>query len=989
VSFLNQPGPRWFSIPAHRPFLDDLADGIHRDLTANGPEGLADATILVPNRRAARALSQSFVKATAGRALVLPQIRALGDLDEGEPPFEPGDIALGLPAAISPWRRRFELAALAAGHADQLGRDLSAPAALELGDALGAFFDSLEIEEVGEAERDKIDTLVEGELAEHWQISARFLSLVVRDWPRRLRELGLMDVTARRVALLQALEDSWRQNPPHHPVIAGGSTGSAPATARLLDRVARLPQGCVVLPGLDEGLSDRAWAQVAGDAGEQHPQGALRRLLTGAGLDRRDVKPWLPGPDAAGRLRRRVINEALRPAEATADWRAQIAELRRDAPEGFDPIAAGLEGLTLLAAHTEEEAAGQIAVLLRETLEIPGKTAALITPDQALSRRVCAKLARWNLAIDSSAGLPLADHPVGVLLNLTAQAKAEPDNPVTLLALLKHPLVRLGRDADTLVKATAALERHGLRGPRPRDLSAKLSEHPHAQALAHDLAAAIGAGDTARPDLCAQTLAQTLEILAAGPGGGTGALWAEAAGECAADLLAALIEDGGALVPATPETFAVLLEGLVAQETVRATGATHPRLQILGALEGRLIQADRLILAGLEEGVWPPAAPSDPFLSRPMRKTLGLPPPERRIGLSAHDFAQAACSPDVVLVHTERRGGQPAVKSRWLWRLETLAAGAGLELTGRPEIAQWAAALDAPGSLATAKRPRPTPPADVRPKGLSATRVERWIRDPYAIYGQYILGLRPLDAPDTPIGPRERGTAIHAAMERLALDYPAALPDDAEAVITEAIVAALDAAGLPEARLVRERALAANLAPWLADFERRRRPGAARLVEQKGVLNLMVDGETFELAATADRIDIRASMGDVLDFKTGHAPTAKQVRQHLAPQLTLTAAILEAGGFKDVGRTPPGDLVYVRLNGGRIQGEESIVAGPGESEVLAADVLARLVARVRAFRDPKTPYISRAIPQFQGEVGDYDHLARLLEWSIADGGDDA
>ena len=988
MSFLDQPGPRWFSIPAHRPFLDDLAAGIHRGLAARGPEALADATVLVPNRRAARALGQSFVKIVGGRALVLPQIRAIGDLDEGEPPFEPGDIALGLPAAISPWRRRFELAALAAGHASQLNRDLSAPAALELGDALGAFFDSLEIEEIDGASRAEIDTLVEGELAEHWQISARFLRLVVRDWPRRLAELGLMDVTGRRVALLHALEEGWRQNPPALPVIAAGSTGSAPATARLLDRIARLPEGCVVLPGLDEGLSDEAWAQVAGDAGEQHPQGALRRLLIQAGLDRADVKPWLTLPDTAGRLRRRVINEATRPAEATGDWRAQITELRRDAAQGFDPIAAGLDGLASLAAHTEEEAAGQIAVLLREVLETPGKTAAIITPDQALARRVCAKLTRWGLAVDSSAGRPLADHPVGVLINLVAQARAEPGHPVTLLAILKHPLVRLGRLPETLALAAAALERHGLRGPRPSDLAARLKDHPQAQALADDLAAAIGAGETVSSDNAARALVQSIETLSTGQDGGTGPLWAGAAGEGAADLLAALIEDSGALGFVAPDSFAALVERLVAQETVRATGAVHPRLQILGALEGRLIQADRLILAGLEEGVWPPTAHGDPFMSRPMRKSIGLPPPERRIGLSAHDFAQAACAPEVILVHTERQGGQPAVKSRWLWRLETLTAGAGLKLAARPEIAQWAAALDAPGLLNTAKRPRPTPPVEVRPKGLSATRVERWIRDPYAIYAQYVLGLRSLDAPDAAIGPRERGTAIHTAMERLAIDYPAALPHDAEQIITQAIVTALEAAGLPEARLVRERALAANLAPWLADFEARRRPGAARLVEQKGILKLVVDGEPFELAATADRIDIRGGLGDVLDFKTGHAPTAKQVRQHLTPQLTLTAAILAAGGFADVGPTSPGEMVYVRLNGGRIQGEESIVAGPGESEVLAAEAIERLVARVSAFRNERTPYISRAIPHFQGEVGDYDHLARLLEWSIADGGGD-
>jgi ATP-dependent helicase/nuclease subunit B len=160
----------WFSIPAHRPFLDDLAKGLFAAITPDGPDALSDAVILVPNRRAARALSQAFVATAGGKALLLPQIRALGDLDEGEPPFEPGDLALDLPPAISPWRRRFELARLAGTYAPRLGRELDAAAALELGDALGAFFDSLEIEEVGD--RDRIESLVEGDLAEHWQVSA-------------------------------------------------------------------------------------------------------------------------------------------------------------------------------------------------------------------------------------------------------------------------------------------------------------------------------------------------------------------------------------------------------------------------------------------------------------------------------------------------------------------------------------------------------------------------------------------------------------------------------------------------------------------------------------------------------------------------------------------------------------------------------------------------------------------------------------------------
>ena len=110
-----KPGPRWFTIPAHRPFTLDLARGLSEALAPLGPEGLSQAIVLTPTRRGARALAEAFLTVSGGRAVLLPQVRALGDLDEGEPPFEPGDLALGLPPAITPYRRRFELARLAAG----------------------------------------------------------------------------------------------------------------------------------------------------------------------------------------------------------------------------------------------------------------------------------------------------------------------------------------------------------------------------------------------------------------------------------------------------------------------------------------------------------------------------------------------------------------------------------------------------------------------------------------------------------------------------------------------------------------------------------------------------------------------------------------------------------------------------------------------------------------------------------------------------------
>lgn len=986
MTLFADPGPRWFNIPADRRFLDDLARGVFTALTPLGPEALSDATILVPNRRAARGLARAFGEAAGGRAMLLPQIRAIGDLDEGEPPFEPGDLALDLPPAITPWRRRFELARLAAGHGPKIGRELDAVGALELGDALGAFFDSLEIEEA--TGRD-VGALVEGDFADHWRLSADFLDLAVRAWPRRLEELGLADVTARRVELLNRLAEVWTERPPQGPVIAAGSTGSAPATARLLAVIAGLPQGAVVLPGLDLDLSDDAWDQVD----DQHPQGAMKRLLETAEVGRGGLKTWPAAPDMAGRWRRRVINEALRPAEATADWLAQIATLRRET-SGLDPIAEGLSGLATLTARTEDEAAAVCAVLLREVLETPGATAALVTPDQMLARRVCARLSRWGIAVDTSTGSPLADSPVGVLLSLLARACVDPLEPATLLALLKHPLTRLGLEPAPLEQAREGLERHGLRGPRARDwstlearLEAKKDDAAGDLCVRLRIAVALGCEPARTPADAARSLAKMAEAFAAGPDGKPGGLWAGASGEAAGGLLAALIEDGAALPRATPRGFFALLERLLKGETIRAGGAVHSRIQILGALEARLVGADRLILAGLEEGVWPPNAPTDPFLSRPMRKTIGLPAPERRIGLSAHDFAQAACAGEVILLHTERRAGQPSVKSRWLWRLETLARGAKVSLSTRPEVLDWARSLDAPGPQAPAPRPAPTPPVADRPRKMAVTRIEALTRDPYAVWARDILKLYPLPRPDETVDVRARGTAIHEAFERFTVANPRDLPLDAAEQFKALYLEELVKAGAPRSALAREQALASEAAAWIVEWEHRRREGGTVVeVEKEGSLTFETAAGPFVLTARTDRIELTpGGLAHILDYKTGKAPSEKMVRTGFSPQLTLTAAIVAHGVVEGVPPgTQPGQLTYVEITGRKPAGREEVRVTSSESLDAANVALNGVIDLIKRYDHETTAYVSRTAPQFvKTYAGDYDHLARLFEWSTA------
>lgn len=995
-------GPRWFNIPAHRPFVEDLARGLFDALAADGPLALSRAIVLTPTRRAARALGEAFVGAAGGRPILPPQIRPLGDLDLGEPPFEPGELALDLPAAVSPLRRRFELARLVVENEPRLGRALSAAGALELADALGGFLDSLQIEELDPA--DGLAHLVDADLAEHWRASREFLEHAIAAWPRRLAELGLADVSARRVALLRKLADQWRRNPPAEVLLAAGSTGTAPATADLLTVIAAAPRGAVVTPGLDDSLADSAWRQV----GEQHPQGALRRLLERAGTGRDAVAVWPASHtlDSQGRWRRRIVNEALRPAEATADWLEVIKTLRREGQaDGVDPLAEGLKGLSLVAARTEEEAALTAALLLREALETPGRTAALVAPDQTLARRVTAQLARWGVVPDSSAGHPLAGCACGVLASLCAQAAVDPAAPVALLALLKHPYARLGMTPDALAAARAALERHGLRGPRRGDwagiaaaLDADIVRRKPAPETAEaarallarvrDLLGDAEPLDAVRPVAArAADLARLMEATARSPDGDLGALWAGPGGEALARLIAGLIDESDGLPPVTPRGFAELLAALMAGESVRESQATHPRLRILGAIEARLIRADLVVLAGLEEGVWPQGASVDPFLSRPMRERLGLPPPERRIGLAAHDFAQAACAPEVVLLHSERREGAPAVKSRWLWRLETLARGAGVAIPGRPDVLAWARALDAPGEYRPAVRPAPRPPVEARPREMAVTRIEALTRDPYAVWARDILRFYPLDRPDEPVEARARGTAIHAAFEAFALAHPDAVPEDAADIFRGLYVDALRDAGMPAEALAREGALAREAAQWVADLEARRRAGGTRVhVEQFGSLTLALGGGAFTLTARADRIEATTDgLGHILDYKTGKAPSKKMVETGFSPQLTLTAAILAAGGFATLGRLAPGELVYLEVTGRKPAGREERRAAPGDEAQDAADhALAGLKDLIDRYDDAAQAYASRTAPQFvHAHDGDYDHLARVFEWSTS------
>jgi ATP-dependent helicase/nuclease subunit B len=1032
---------RVFTIPASAPFLPTLIRAITGGKLgfrlADDPLALAAATLYLPTRRACRLARDAFIETLKIDAAILPRIVAIGDIDEDEIAFAEaasGPIAadaLQLPPALGGLERRLLLTQLVRKWANApevhgaSGSPLVAQtpaAACALADDLARLMDDMTMRDVS---WDKLDGLVPDFLDQYWQLTLKFLELARSNWPAILRERGFIEPAARRDALIKA-EAARLARKTDGPVIAAGSTGSIPATAELIATIARLPHGAVVLPGLDTDLDDYSWRLIAGNEGNGiapapgHAQYALQALLARTGV-KRDAVENLVEPCG----RERLVSEVLRPAAATDLWR------QRAAAAGFEAHAdAALSTVTMIEAANAEDEALAIAVALREAVE-EEKSAALVTPDRALSRRVTAALERWGIAAEDSGGDPLTDTPAGIFARLAAESALGELAPVTLLALLKHPLSRLGlRDP---ARAVAALERAILRGPRPRPGTAGLvsaleafrvqlgkvrskeaselhrsdprlgltdSELSAAGDLVRRLAEALRPLESIgkREHPLGEIAARHREVLAAlSRDGGRELAFAGSDGTKLADALDELAtSDAATTLSILPFDYVELFSAALAGRVVRPPPQTGTRVRILGLLEARLTEADRVVLGGLVEGAWPPESRTDAWLSRSMRQQLGLDLPERRVGLSAHDFAQMLGAREVILTRAVKISGTPTAPSRFVQRLAAVAGARRWQAAlDRGEVyLAWARTLDRPECVQAVARPAPKPPRAARPKRLSVTEIEHWLRDPYTIYAKHVLRLAPLDEVDAAPGAAERGTVIHNVLREFSERFADSLPSDPAAELIamgKKHFAALEE--FPEARAFwwpRFR----RIAQWFAGWEAGRRAIFTLVAaEVRGGIEIPLTDGVFTLSGIADRIE-RDSDGRyvILDYKTGSLRTERQVRTGLAPQLTLEAAMLRRGGFNTV-PIPAGGavatLAYVALKGGARAGEfMPLDFKEGTPDSQADQAFEKLSALVRRFDDDNEPYRSLVHPMWKARYGDYDHLARVKEWSATGGPED-
>jgi len=956
-----------FALPPGVDFARAFARGLVARFADRPPEDLARAEVYLNSGRMRRAVAAAL----AGEgARLLPRLRLVTD---------PGAAAAGGLAPAAPrLRRLLELARLTRA-ALAASPDLGPPAAaFALAESLAALIDEMAEEGVAPATLAALDS---GGHARHWQRAQAFLGIVA-DY-LAAGPAAAPDPGARQAQAVAALAAGWAAAPPAGAVIVAGSTGSRGTTAALIAAVARLPRGAVVLPGFDDAMPPATWAALAAGAGaEDHPQTRFRRLLDRLGISPAEVAPWVDAgpPDAA---RNRLVSLALRPAPVTDAWRAE--------GPGLGDLGAASAGLALIEAPSPRAEATALAVLMREAAG-EGRRVALVTPDRGLGRQVAAALLRWGIRADDSAGEPLAQSPPGRLLRETAALCGRPVAAAALLAALKHPLAHGGDGRGPHLLHTRDLElwlrRRGPAYPDAADLARWAGGDGPRRAWAawvEGLLAGVGEGG---PAPLADRLACHLRLaegLAAGAGArGAGLLWEEEAGAEARAAIEALAREAAAGPALTAAEYSALLEAVLAGRAVREARGVDPRVMIRGTIEARVGGVDLVLLGGLNEGSWPAALPPDPWLSRPMRQKAGLLPPERQIGLAAHDFQQAVAAPQAVLSRAVRDAEAETVPARWLNRLVTLMAGlaggvaalAAMRARGARALA-LARALEHPGAaVPRTTRPAPRPPLALRPRRLRVTEIQTLIRDPYAIYARHVLRLDPLDALGPGADAGLRGEILHGVMARFLAGRPAA---------EEAAAAAARLVALAEEDLAREVAWPAARRLWRAQFAAvaprlvarlGALPGRAVALEAKG--EIVVDPPGVRLRGRADRIDgLPDGRLHIIDYKSGALPTGPEM-EFFDRQLPVEAAMAERGAFAGVAAAPVARITHIGLRG------EADVRTAELAPGTTARVWAGLVRLLSAYWPDERPYLSRRAVKREGFAGDYDHLARFGEWEPSD-----
>lgn len=969
-----------YNVSAKNSLVDFLAERFFEQYKSS-PEKLTEVLFLLPSRRACANLREAFVRYNGKNPTILPEIRTLFDSeDDLFYSFNNNNLNLNLKPSVSHLYRSFIFTKMLLQTPQKWGLgSISTAQAYALAENLSDLIDRAYENELN---FNDLKNIVREEYAEHWQQILQLLAIITQFWPQILDDKQYSDARQNQIISLYKQIEFWKNYPPKRKIVIAGTTAGFPVLKELLKTVYDFENSEIYLYELDTYLSDEDWEKID----ENHPQFELKELLEFLHLKRHDI---IACDTSEISQKQRFVSEIMRPSATTAEWQKIVHNK-------FD--VADLNYLKILNCDDMRQEAYAIALIMRNTLETPEKTVALVTPDRNLARRVVTELKRWNIIADDSSGQPLHLTALGIYLRLIINVLEQNFSKTSMLALLKHPFTKCSMPAEKYKIMVYHIEQKWRNDKYAEDLT------EDEETLLSTLYGCLkGLNDLyIAPTLnlrqmfeehikTAEKLADTAEKT------GDKIIWRKEDGITAAKFVSDFVLDADILGNIASNDYGRLLEIMLSEQTVRVKFGQHPRIKILGPIEARLQKFDVTIIGEANEGKWPQVMPADMWMSRPMKKELKMPLPERAVGISASDFAHLLSGDEVYITRAEKDNGTPSAKSRWLLRLETVLAANFADLEQKQIKQAYSFIYDSKyTSLAKnferaepdeiekhkIKAPAPTPPLYARPRQMSAGTFSLWMADPYIIYARYILKLYPLEKLDKPLGAVEYGNFIHEILYRFNSKYSAAYPPKNQAVEQLNIIAQnlFEEWQIPPETAAFWIADVKNAVEWIVNQEIKHRENIKFIYnEVEGKTALETKGGEFIIKARADRLEENDDGSlNIIDYKTGSIPSANMVKKGFAPQLPVEALIALSGGFANLKNKEIHSLSYWKIN-------DKIVDFADKTALETIEnAKKRIIDLIDDFDNPDTPYYSHPDPAHASKNSDYDHLSRYAEWSVKD-----
>ncbi len=944
------------------------------------PEKLSEVLFLLPSRRACKNLQEAFVRLNGRTPTILPEIRAIADIEEENILFNNNTLSLDIKPIIKQKHRAFILTKIIIQTPAKWGlSDISTSQAYALAQNLSALIDLVEENELDFA---NLKNIVREEYAEHWQQILQLLDIITRYLPEILNDMNCQNSAKYQIELLRNQIKLWQTTKPKKKIVIAGTTAGFPVLKELVKTVLELENGEVYLYELDTYLDDESWEKID----ENHPQFELKELLDHLNLKRHDI---IPAEDVKITSKQRFISEIMRPSTTSSKWQQIIAhKFNRNE----------LDYLKILNCDDLRQEAYAIALIMREVLETPEKTAALITSDRNLARRVVSELKRWNIIADDSSGQPLHLSTLGIYMRLIINVLEQNFSKTSLLALLKHPFTKCGMPTDKYKIMVYHIERNWRNDKFAEPLNEEENNllsflYQNLKTL-NDMyfAPTLNFKQMFEEHIrTAETLANTTTKT------GDKIIWRKEDGIAAAKFVAetALYADILGNIPSND--YGIMFSLLLSEQTVRNKFGQHPRIKILGPIEARLQKFDVTIIGEANEGKWPQTMQADMWMSRPMKKEFGIPLPERSVGISAADFAHLLAGNKVYITRAEKDNGTPTNKSRWLLRLETVLSANFADSEVKNIKNSYAFMYDTKylnlaknyeranaEDIASHKidAPAPKPPLYARPRKLSAGSFADWLSDPYIIYARYILNLYPLDKLDKPLNQLDYGVFIHAVLNEFNNKYPATYPPKNQAVTELTQIAdklLLEWNVAPEILAFWKPNITTTI-EWIVNEEIKHRENIKFVYNEiEGQTIYKAKGGDFIIKARADRIEqTKDNELNIIDYKTGSAPKINTVKQGFAPQLSTEALIAENGGFPNITSKKINTLAYWKPN------DKVVLLDKKTTAEALENAKKRIFTLIEDFDDENTPYYSHPHPAHASGNKNYEHLSRYLEWSVKD-----